>query len=201
MIDLREAILLVLLRLPGPWEHPATAEPASERAARLETIARATAVVADEGADGWRWSARELAAALIVTTYDESGRFRRDVHEGTRRGDCGSGDCKAACLGQLHSGTLVSRAEWRASMGTGPEATETCIRATARVLGASARCVGRGRDMSSAQFSRVAMMYGTGARCAPALPFARSRGRDWQEIDLRLEDLLHPTRSALAMLH
>lgn len=194
-MNLPEAILAILLRLPGPWEDPATAEPAAERVARLETIAAAAADVADEGTPGWRWSARAMAAALVATAYQESGRFRRDVHDGRRRGDSG----RAACLMQIHAQAMIGRDEWRASMGTDLEATTTCFRLGARALGNGARCVTAGRELDAHQFARVSMMYGTGRVCSPTLPFARHRGQQWQRVDIRLEELLEPTRSALAL--
>lgn len=195
MTDLTAAVLAIILRLPGPWEQPGHEEPAEERRARLTTIATAIGAESAEPPEGWRWSSRELAAALIATTYPESQRFHRDVHSGRRRGDRG----KAACIGQVHAQPLVPRAEWRASMGTGLEATRVCIRATARVLGASARCVGPGRELDAAQVARIAAAYGTGKSCNPRLSFARARGRHWLELDRRLRELLKPERAAYAL--
>ena len=174
MTTLSEAVLSILLSLPGPWEDPARAELPAARAARLETIATAIGVVAEENAPGWRWSARELAAALVAVTYPESQRFHRDVHSGKKRGDCKAGKpCAAACLGQVHSGTLVSRDEWRRSMGTDLEATTVCMTLTARVLVASSQCISRGRDLDQPQVSALFTMYATGRRCRPPIRLAK----------------------------
>ncbi len=193
-MTLAEAILLVLLRLPGPWEPEATAEPPAERRARLETIASSIGVVAEETTPGWRWGARAKAAALVAVTYPESQRYLLEVHDGSLRGD----HRKAACLGQVHQSLLVSRAEWAASMGTSSEATTVCLRLVARVLGAAARCVGAGRELDQLQFARIASAYGTGKGCDPRLSFARDRGWHWRALDQRLDELLAPTRSAYA---
>ncbi len=83
-------------------------------------------------------------------------------------------------------------------MGASAEATKLCLTLAARVLGASSRCVTRGRDLDAGQFARIASSYGVGRGCDPKLVFARSRGRHWWLIDHRLEELLRPPRSALA---
>jgi hypothetical protein len=193
-MTLTEAVLSVLLRLPGPWEAPATAEPPAERVARLETIATSIGVVAEESALGWRWGRRELAAALIAVTYPESHRYSRDVHDGRRRGD----HEKAACLGQVHQQRMISREEWKASMGTDIEATTLCMRLVARVLGSTSRCVRRGRELDAVQVARLFASYGTGRTCNPTLPFARSRGRHWAAITVDLHTLFEGSPTAYA---
>lgn len=196
MPTLSEAVLAVLLRLPGPWEPEATAEAPAARVERLSTIATAVATVADESAPGWRWGRRELAAALVAVTYPESHRYSRDVHAGERLGDRG----KAACLAQIHAGALVSREEWRASMGTDLEATTLCVRLAARVLGAASKCVSRGRELDAVQVARLFAAYGTGYSCSPSLPFARQRGRHWASVTDEIAQWLEVTESRRADL-
>lgn len=201
-MTLSEAILSVLLSLPGPWERAATAEPPEARALRLATIAAAIAEVSEETTPGWRWGARKKASALIATADDEGIRFHRAVHSGEKRGDCKAGrPCLAACLTQVHAQPpLITHEEWQASMGTDLESTIVCMRLGARVLAASARCVGSGQDLDTYEFSKLVTMYATGARCRPPLKLARARARRWQAIDVELEELLHPPREAMAVL-
>lgn len=198
-MTLAEAVLAVLLRLPGPYEAPGHEEPPAERHARLQTIATAIGVVAEETTPGWRWGPRKKAAALVASSYDEGQRFHRAVHSGERRGDCKAGNtrCRAACLNQVHQQLTISRAEWTASMGTDLVSTTMCMRLGARVLAASGRCVAGNQELDAYQASRLFTMYATGYRCRP-ITLATQRGWHWQRIDRRLEELLLRPRSALA---
>ncbi|HVG83201.1 MAG TPA: hypothetical protein VM820_01745 [Vicinamibacterales bacterium] len=201
-MQLSEALLTILLRLPGPWEAPATAEPPEARQERLAIIAEAIALETEQTPAGWRLGSRRMAAGVLVTWHDEGWRFHRDVHSGKRRGD----HRRSVCLGQLRQGLLVSRAEWLASMGTDLEATRMCARLTARVLAMHAdRCLSDAPEPTAWSFGKAVAGFGTGHSCNPlhvsptlGKGWALKRGQRWQWIDLRLEELLGPAREALA---
>jgi hypothetical protein len=169
------AVLTLMLAAPGPYG----ADEASEaRAARLETIARAVELETASPPPGWRWASRELAAAVLATTYEEGHHWSRDVHEGERTGDSG----RARCLGQLHRHhRWMPRKLWLASTGTDLEATRVCVRGVVTVLSHyAATCVSEWRAASDLEGSlaRVNAGYGTGASCSPTgRPWATRRAR------------------------
>ena len=160
------AILLVIFALPvvhdpGPLS-------------RLQVVAES--VDALQAPAKWPWTADALKALVLATWIDESG-LRESVHSGALRGDSG----QAACFGQVHSGLLVPRTEWRASMGTSREATAVCATITARVLTAAATCVDGKKPLTQAGVARIVAMYGTGRTCVPP-NFARARAARWADI-------------------
>jgi len=173
MLDsLAARLLAIALSLPAPW---ASVESPIDRTGRLEMITR---VIAEETATEprWVWDNDDLAWAVLVSTYEESGRFRRDVHDGRFLGDGG----RARCLGQVHAQPLIPWAEWVQSSGTSEAATRRCIRITARALAAAAaRCVGSTRGLDRAGAARMFAAYGTGTSCDGSLPIARRRSRMW----------------------
>lgn len=67
------------------------------------------------------------------------------------------------------------------------------------MLGQSARCVAAGAELDAYQVARLVTMYATGKRCRP-IQLGWERGRHWLLLDRRLEELLEPTRSAVAAL-
>ncbi len=197
---LAPAVLAVMLGLKGP---SGDTEPPLERAARLETGAEAVALESASPPPGWPWGPRELAAGIVATWNEEGARFALDVHQGKRRGDRGA----SACWGQVKQGRAVPRAEWKASMGTDLDATRVCARITARHLALhAARCLGPAPAANAWNFAIVVAGYGSGWSCAARMRhrddqrlYALQRGRQWWLLDRRLEDLLEPTRSALAL--
>ncbi len=196
---LAPALLAVMLRLSGP---AGDTEPPDARAARLGTNAEAIALEATTPPPGWPWGSVELAGGVVATWNEEGARMALAVHTGQRRGDRGS----SACQGQVKQGLHVTRAEWHASMGTSLEATRMCARLTARILALHARrCLGKKPQANAWNFAIVVAGYGSGWSCNARMRhrddlrfFALERGRHWWLIDHRLEDLLHPPRSALA---
>lgn len=182
-LTLEEAVLVLMLRQAGP---SGDREPASERQARLGTIAQA---VAEEAKDV------EEAAELLATTYEEGQRWHSLVHSGKLRGDGG----KAACLGQLHAHYVwFPRAEWQASMGAGLEATRVCIRGSARFLRYYEKCHRPWMGVED-RLARSFAGYGTGTTCDPrGRPWAYGRARRASRWKAELEALMAPTRGALA---
>lgn len=201
-MTLEQAILLVMLRLPGPWEAPGAEEPPDARRARIETGAAAIALEVDPPPAAWPFGAVELAGGVVATWFDEGARFALDVHTGARKADKG----RSHCFGMVQAGYIVTGAEWRAAVGTDIEATRTCARLTARYLTLHARrCLGPAPKASSWAFAKVVAGYGSGYSCdakmrhqADLRYFAMERGWRWWRIDRRLEELL-PPRSALAL--
>jgi hypothetical protein len=132
---------------------------------------------------------------VLATTYEESGRWRRDVHSGERTGDGGA----ARCLAQLHRHpTWAPREVWLRTTGTDLEATRVCVRGAVSVLEHyAAECVSSWlaeRDIEGA-FARIAAGYGSGRSCNPEpRPWARRRAR----LAMRLLADLTPLREAVA---
>jgi hypothetical protein len=171
-------LTLIALHAPGPWEPARKAEPPAERFERLATIARAVALESAHPPEGWRWGSAELAAALLMTSYYEGWRWRRDVHDGTKLGDAG----RARCLMQLHRHpTWMPKGLWLASTGTDLESTRICVAGAARVLAHyAAECAtaeAAKRDLEGS-LARVLVGYGTGSACSPkGRPWATERAR------------------------
>jgi len=203
-LTLSEALLTILLRLPGPWEPAATAEPPELRQERLAVIAEAIALETEQPPPAWRWGARRLAAGVARTWFDEGARFHREVHSGARTADRG----KSACLGMVQTSRLVSPDEWFNAVGTDLEATRMCARITARYLTAHAcRCLGPAVKPSAWAFASVVSGYGSGWNCDPLMRhkdgrlFALERGRAWWKLNQDLYWLMQTKpRSALALL-
>lgn len=165
----------IFAALPGPDE-------AEDPAARRERLGVVAVSIALEAADV------DEAALIARTVWEESGRLRRDVHAGQRKGDKG----RAVCLGQVHAQLLVPRREWRRLHGTDIDATRRCIAAVARLYRAvGARC-DRNRDPPLIRDARRAAAYATGRSCRSdawrgALPRARAAA-EWRRSapDLRV---------------
>jgi hypothetical protein len=160
----------------------------------LSTIVSAAAEEAQTAA-GWRWSRADLLVLVLVTTYEESGRFDVAVHAGKKLGDHG----QARCLGQVHPGLLAPRREWLGSTGTDLEATRVCMRLVVRVLVASSRCVADGRELNEYQIARIVTAYATGNRCTP-IGIARTRARFWSSLLAQLRPTTEQVRAALDRL-
>jgi hypothetical protein len=167
-------LMTIVAVLPAPWCAPRSCESEADRAARLGTIAQAIHDVAAAPPPGWSWGPEELAAALLATAYEESGRFRRDVHDGTKLGDNG----RARCLTQVHAQDALPRNQWRGTTGLDYDATRRCFQAAATLLALSARCVTR-PELGAHQRARIVAAYGTGKTCDPTLGFARRRAELW----------------------
>ena len=205
-MNLHDAILLAILRLPGPWEPEGFAEPPHARRERLETIAEAVALETAEPPAAWRYGARRLAAGVARTWYEEGDRFGLEVHAGWKLGDSG----KSACLGMVQTSKLVSPDEWFNAQGTDLAATRICARITVRYLVAHAcRCLGPEVKPSAWAFATVVAGYGSGWSCDPLMrhkhdgrQFALSRGRQWWLLNQRLYALMkfEPTEMAIAAL-
>jgi hypothetical protein len=103
-------------------------------------------------AEGWPGTPRELWRMLVTLAYHEGG-LRRDVHEGTTRGDCDyrerhgvaeliPGSCRSHCLGQifLRPGDRTTRG-YRADdlVGLDRAATTRCIETMVDRLSAARR--------------------------------------------------------------
>jgi hypothetical protein len=169
-------LVAIMLALPGPWEPSAAAESSTARALRLWTIAVAIDLETETVPPGWGWSRKDLALAVLVKTYHEGARWRRDVHEGSTTGDGG----RARCLGQVHPGPWAP--EWDESLGLGLEPTRLCVRMVVRVLAHyHQRCV-KAREPSLDAMAMVFAGYGTGTTCNPKLAFAQDRARHWWRL-------------------
>jgi len=162
----------------------------------LQRYADIAPVIATAAADANGWPGRDgdLARLLLSVAYHESG-FRRDVHEGSVRGDCDyrvvagaretiPGSCRSHCLGQIY--LLPNQ---RTTRGYGPDdlvgldddATMRCVQTMAdRLVGANRAC--------SAQHSMVGVhpactfgMYG-GVAFWPSDPRIRARVRSYERL-------------------
>jgi hypothetical protein len=180
MSELAAAILATALAASGPW-YPPGEDPESpcERQQRYETIATALAVEAIELEDGWGWSAADRAWAGYVVTRHESGRWRLEVHDGSRRGDRG----QSVCLGQIRHGD-------ESLIGTSLEATRACVRAVYEHLAQHwERCLYYRPEPSAWAMGAVFAGYGTGHSCNPqhnsphlGKGWALKRGRHWWQV-------------------
>jgi len=164
------AVLWAALALPHPVCSHGACESGSERFGRLVTIATAIELET-EGADEWLsgWTRQDWAAAALVKTWAESGRFDRRVHEGSRRGDAG----RSWCLGQVMGGG-------KRLAGIGLEPTRACYRETLRILLLHA-CRCRVGPASQTAVARTFGGYGTGYSCS-VLPWAGRRAWMWQRV-------------------
>jgi len=179
MVTLKAKLLALMLSMPSPW---GATETPQERGARLDTIAEA--IIQETKPQGqWlpSWTHRDRAALALVLTYHESGRWRRDVHDGTKRGDHG----RSVCLGQIMSGRWIDRALWRSLPGVSLAATRNCIRTTLHYLSRARRMCASGEGPSAAAAAKTFTMYGTGHQCA-AISLGHTRGRHFRRIRARL---------------
>lgn len=179
MTQLAAALLATALAAPGPWYPPGKdPETPCERHQRYETITTALAVEAEE-LQGWGWSTPDRAWAGYVVTRAESGRWRLEVHDGTRRGDNG----ESVCLGQIRGGG-------DGLVGTSPEATRACVRAVYEHLAHHwDRCLYRRTKPSAWAMGAVFAGYGTGHSCDPlhdsphlGRGWALKRGQSWWAV-------------------
>lgn len=139
----------------------------------------------------WKWSSKELQAALVVVMYGESG-FRQDIHSGIgsmSKGYCEwrdqtthkkvaagapnsapvAGTCKSYCLAQINMGTPEGvKFGYRGQnlVGTDLESTKRCATAATKVLVHSRKMctdplVGFTGDWATGMFSA----YGSGNSC------------------------------------
>lgn len=177
-MDLFAALLAAALALPAPWHPPGRAPETPEQyRERVHTIALAIATEAPT-VDGWRWSTSDLAFAALVKMHAESGRFSLAVHTGKRRGDNG----RSICLGQVQAlPGVLSRDEWRRTVGVDLDATRRCSRAVMRYLALFQRCA-RGLKPSAYAMARIFAGYGTGRSCSAELGFARRRAALWWKV-------------------
>lgn len=179
-------LLAAALSLPLPWHAPGTnPETPVERRERVETIVEAIVAETAEPPEAWPWPAPDLAYAVLVKTWYESGRWRLEVHRGSKTGDGG----KARCLGQLHQSSLVSREEWLGSVGTDAASTRLCVRLVARVLAFHAARCRVGRRPSTRRLAAILAGYGTGGSCDPnhvsphlGKAWALKRARLWERL-------------------
>lgn len=167
---LAETLFAIMLAMTPPADQ---ADAGAEL--RYWTIATATADVATRSS----WEPREMALALLVKTWHESGRWDVRVHDGELRGDChGEGwrrRCRSVCLGQIHAGSgVVTYHEHKRLVGTDWRSTRRCLAAAARAL-ETARWQCR-TDRIEAAYA----LYGTGSRCDAR--FARQRGWHFRRL-------------------
>ncbi|MEM1034102.1 MAG: hypothetical protein AAGN82_27440 [Myxococcota bacterium] len=121
----------------------------------------------------WLGSARLLQVTLATVASHESG-LRRDVHDGTTRGDCDyethrgrrvvvPGSCRSSCLGQVNlpgADDETRRGHGRDDLvGLGAAATHRCIEAMVDRLSRARRSCG-GAGPGAAQARRTACTLG-----------------------------------------
>lgn len=137
--------------------------PRRKRFLRLETYAegvrryaRIASVISEVAADtsGWSGSDEAIVRLLVSVAYHESG-FRRDVHDGSTRGDCDyrvvggvkeliAGSCRSHCLGQIFLMPKQRTARGYAPddlVGLDRASTRRCVQTMAdRLAGANRTC-------------------------------------------------------------
>lgn len=167
---LTAALLTAALHHPAPYH---AGESHADRSARMATIAEALAV---ESRPVGAWSRDAVAWLAWATWYEESGRFRHDVHSGQRMGD----DGRSRCLGQIMIGTLTAtRSEWTDLAGTDLAATRRCAAKTVEIIRLHAlRCRVARHEPTAYALAVAAAGYGSGYSCD-----ARHRhgGRLWAQ--------------------
>lgn len=176
------------MTLPKPWYSPKSKRPETqdERKLRIRLI---TDVIKNETRNssklGWYWSDDDLAWAVFVKTWSESGRFRYSVHSGNWRGDSG----RSVCLGQIMNGG-------NSLVGTSREPTEKCIKTVVKYLIMHQnRCLKPTSKPSVWTMGTVFSGYGTGYSCSPnvykrvttrsgvrKIYWARQRGWMWWRL-------------------
>lgn len=179
MIDLTTWLSAALIAIGVPWYAPnAAPETPEQYAARVEMIARATVEETSVPPEEWPLAPNDLAAAVAVVTWEESGRYRLDVHSGARRGDRG----EALGLGQIHFWPgMMSRAEWRESAGADELSTRAHVRLVAKILAFHAqRC--RVTSANRREISKVFSAYGSGYSCSPTWQTSQRRARLWARL-------------------
>ena len=192
MIHLVSLLTAIALTLPGPWYRPGS-EPETplERAQRIQTIVEAIALETAEPPELWPWPAEDLALAVLVMTWSESGRWRLEVHHGSRMGDKG----RARCLAQVWPGFLATRSEWRRSAGSDLESTRLCVRLAVRHLTFHADRCRVPMAPSERQMARIFSGYASGYSCSPRWLTSVSRAALWGRLRARTTNelvSLHP---------
>lgn len=166
------ALYTAALTLPGPYYPPGRApETCAERAERVAVIALAIEAETHD-ADHWaeEWSREDWAWAGFAKTWAESGRFRREVHDGRLRGDRGV----SVCLGQIYGGG-------EALVGVDFDATRRCLREVFRHLQLhQQRC--RVWKPTVTGIARVFSGYGTGHSCSASRSWAVRRAALWARL-------------------
>lgn len=151
--------------------------------AREERIKMIIRVIIERAAakntPAWGWSDDDLALAIFVKTFFESGRFNRDVHSGKIRGDKG----RSVCLGQIMFGG-------NKLVGISPEATAKCIDAVIYHLTFHrARCLKNVTAVpNSWMIGKIFAGYGSGYSCNPL--HKNKFGDKWVLPRMRLWSLL-----------
>lgn len=179
-MTLAAKLLTVALALPAPWYPPERPpETGLERALRIQRLTEALVLEAKNPPACWRWSTADLAWAGLVITWWESGRWRVEVHDGTRRGDAG----RSVCLAQIHDGG-------EELVGTDLASTRRCIRTAYEHLARHARrCLPKDAEPSPWHMAAVFTGFGTGHSCDPAHDsphlgsnWALERARQWWRL-------------------
>ena len=159
---LTNAIANVANKLPGPYyvkeKNPETLE---ERALRMKMI---SSILAEESFThpGWQWDATDLGWAAFVKTWNESARFKIEVHNGKMRGDHG----KSVCLGQIMNGG-------EELVGVDEASTRRCISRVMDILiQHQIRCVD-GYAPGFIAMADIFSGYGTGRSCKSSVFFYR----------------------------
>lgn len=166
-------LLIAVLAAPTPWGCP---EDAPAREARLRSIVRVAIEVTAEPVPGW--SHQQRTALLLAKLQAESGGYRLDVHDGSRRGDRGN----SICLGQVMHGPWLSmsRAEWESLAGTDIAATRRCLTEVWRQLQMHRRMCASGAP-TRRKVAALYSSYGTGKGCA-VRPWGKVRARAWARM-------------------
>lgn len=139
-------LLAAALSLPAPYGA------SEDRPERIATIA--TALDQEARSDGV-WPREAYAYLALVTMWNESRRFAKDVHTGARRGDRG----KSVCLGQIKGGGSELA-------GTDLAATRRCVAEVLRHLQYHRkRC--KVNAVTRLGAAKISVGYGTGWSCDP----------------------------------
>ncbi len=167
-------LLAAILALPIPWGGP-------EDSGRRERLTMIVDVAVQITADskGWNdWTAQQRAALLLAKLAAESGGFRLDVHDGSKRSDHG----ESVCLGQVHWGpwTKLTRAQWLALGGVDEASTMRCLTEVWRQLGMHKRMCAPGAPTLPG-VARLYSSYGSGQGCQ-VRSWALPRARRWQRM-------------------
>jgi hypothetical protein len=159
------AWILALPRIQTPHETPC------ERLERETMIGRSVARAAY--VKGWKF--RSTGAAVVVIFWAES-RLDPLVHAGK------PGLGGALCLGQHEPGHWWTKDEQAAIVGNTPEATEACVRRTARVWVSQYRRCRLADQPIEVNAARAFEGYATGGNCEPS---AESKKRAAMWVSLR----------------
>lgn len=150
--DLYSEISSIATTLPGPY---VDSEDHDSRISRIKTISR---IIAEESFVhiNWQWSPRDLGLATFVKTWNESLRFKLEVHNGKMRGDHG----KSICLGQIMNGD-------KSLVGVDEVSTRKCISRVIDILIMhQIRCTNH-KPPALWWMASIYAGYGTGHSCDP----------------------------------